>query len=276
MQALGYAPAAAAVKSASALLQTALMATSVLMGAGLEHVLAAQLAGEAVRSAWQWYRFAALTRHATPTDPHGDAKNANKEERAQLTLFVVLSALSTRLSLVWLAPAAGEAAAGFFSVAFRFMTAFRTIPGALLTSILPALGAGAHSRDSKNAMLWTLAASSVAAIACTLLAHPLVTFLWGPRYLPAAEALRILSLCFPALVISHAAEASLLAKQQQKTVTATTAASLLALVAANAAWLHLGTEAAAIIWTSWNWLLAAALAAAHYAHTKRHNTQTKK
>jgi len=103
-----------------------------------------------------------------------------------------------RISVVILAFMASDTDVGTFSAAYRLITALVFIPGAFMQALFPNLSQlsrqapGALRQWGESALRWLALLALPMAIVTTLLAEPLILFIYGPEYLAAMNSLRIL------------------------------------------------------------------------------------
>lgn len=102
-----------------------------------------------------------------------------------------LAVLYQRLSILLLAPLAGEAATGLFSAALRLADGLKLGHYAVLGALLPALAR--NPTRSKNALWLLLALALGLAASVSLLAPTIIEILFGPRFAPSAPVLRVLA-----------------------------------------------------------------------------------
>jgi polysaccharide transporter, PST family len=116
-----------------------------------------------------------------------------------LVLSGLVIAIYLRIDQIMLAAMAGDAAVGVYSVAARLAEVWYFVPMALTTSTLPAL---IQSRERSHAeftqrterLFTVMVLLSVAvAIPTTLLARPVVLFLYGPEYAGSVVPLIVLT-----------------------------------------------------------------------------------
>ena len=108
--------------------------------------------------------------------------------------LATLSALSQRLGVLSISVLVGDAATGLFSSAARIVDAMKFGHYAMLGALLPALSRGAlHSKQNyQKAFAALLGLSILLAGTITFLAHPLLNFLFGEKYIPATNLLIVL------------------------------------------------------------------------------------
>ncbi|MBL8046447.1 MAG: oligosaccharide flippase family protein [Anaerolineales bacterium] len=99
--------------------------------------------------------------------------------------------LYQRLSVLLLAPLAGEAATGLFSAAARLADGLKLGHYAVLGALLPALAQ--NPRRSKNAVWFLLVLACGLAISVSTLAPTLIQVLFGPRFAPSGPVLAVLA-----------------------------------------------------------------------------------
>lgn len=99
--------------------------------------------------------------------------------------------LYQRLSVLLLAPLAGEAATGLFSAAARLADGLKLGHYAVLGALLPALSQ--HPRRSKNALWFLLTLALGLAFSVSTLAPTLIQTLFGPRFAPSGAVLAVLA-----------------------------------------------------------------------------------
>ena len=145
---------------------------------------------------------------------------------AYLSITIVLY---QRLAQVLLPFLAGATPAGHFSVAARLLEVAKIGHIAVFTAIYPMLSK--KTSDGPAVLPWgmLLGATALGAVTLTLLANPLISWLFGSEYLPAVPVLRILVWSLLPYTVSNLGSLALLAEKQESAVARTASLSLLVL-----------------------------------------------
>lgn len=111
-----------------------------------------------------------------------------------LAALTTLSVISQRLGVLSVSVLVGDAATGLFSPAARIVDAMKFGHYAMLGALLPALARGAlrSKQNYQIAFAALLGLSILLAGTVTFLAHPILYFLFGEKYTPAAGLLIVL------------------------------------------------------------------------------------
>ena len=162
-------------------------------------------------------------------------------ERATLVLvwtaawpFALLSILGVvyqRLGVLGLSLLAGDAPAGWFSVASRMVEALKIVHIAVLGAVFPVLSNRAslvigegENKKIFPIIFWGLASFSfVVASTITFFAQPLVSILFGQAYFPAANLLRLMVWSLLPYTVSSCCSIWLVLSHREKTALAGTA-----------------------------------------------------
>lgn len=166
--------------------------------AGIVRVPVLKLASELIMSGYFLWRFAA---------EHGGLhlrvtlRDASHLLRAAMPmgLALALGLASYNFDAVLLGLLAGPAAVGWYTAAYKPITMALALPVTYYVGLFPALArAYAESRDAfRRTVVRSLRLTSVFAVPLgiggTLLAEPLIAFLFGPPYANAVPPLRLLS-----------------------------------------------------------------------------------
>jgi O-antigen/teichoic acid export membrane protein len=156
---------------------------------------------------------------------------------APVALLGLLGMLYQRSSVYLLATIAGPAVTGSFSAALRAVEAAKTGHLAFFGALYPALAqTEPRTRGSLRAgrSLWSLVALAVAAAAAlSVLADPLIAFLYGPAFGSAAGALRILAWTLVPYTVSSYLSLALVAARRERPVNEALVGGLAVLVALN-------------------------------------------
>ncbi len=147
---------------------------------------------------------------------------AYREAVAQARLLGVnfSSVLQFRSSFLTIAWFSGNAMAGSFSAAMRFLTMLRIIPGAVLNTLLPEFSR--RERPSNRAIVLVFAASLGAGAAISLGLFFSADFLMNLtfKFESSVPALKILSFSFIPVMLSNTIEALLIAGRHEKFIVA--------------------------------------------------------
>ncbi|MDE3192642.1 MAG: oligosaccharide flippase family protein [Chloroflexota bacterium] len=200
---------------------------------------------------------------------------------APIAVLGALGMLYQRAPVLVVSTIAGPAATGVFSAALRGVEAAKTVHVAAWSALYPAFAEDrARERSARSTVprslpalvLLALAAAAVLSVA----ADPLVAVLFGPAFLPAAAALRILAWVLVPYTVSSHRSLELLAEGRESEVTralmlAVVALAVLGSVAVRssgvvgACWAVLAAECVQAIALSAPWRLARPLARARQA-----------
>jgi O-antigen/teichoic acid export membrane protein len=122
-----------------------------------------------------------------------------------------------------------QAAAGYYAAALRFLTAARTLPGAVLNTLLPVFANNTPRarKRLRTALGASLLLGSAGSAALALAAEPLVLLVYGSAFGAAADVLRVLAWLFVLHLLNVVLEAYLLANQQERLVNAALLAAIL-------------------------------------------------
>ena len=118
--------------------------------------------------------------------------------------LTTLSVASQRLGILSTSLFIGDTATGLFSSAARILDGMKFGHYAVLGALLPLLSRGAfHSRQNyRLGFIGLFALSILLAGSIMLLARPIILFLFGSDYLPAADILMILAWCIVPYTVS--------------------------------------------------------------------------
>lgn len=160
---------------------------------------------------------------------------------APLALLAGLGAVYQRLALALLPGLAGLSEAGIFAAAFRLVEAARLGHVAVLTAVYPMLAQRRESgpgwlRPFRPVWLLLLGSAALASLALFLLAEPLVGWLFGAGYAPAAAVVRVLAWAIPPYIANTSLSLVLLANEDEPALVRAYSASLLALAALTLWW----------------------------------------
>jgi O-antigen/teichoic acid export membrane protein len=237
-----------AASLATAVLQLFIVWLALRFGGGLVPLMAVLLGVQVfAMAASYWLCKAGLPGFALPW--HVDSRLLAQILRAAwpLALLSVLGVAYQRLGVFTLSYLGSDVQVGLYSAASRVVEALKLGHIAVLGALLPALFAvqaqpdGASDRGEAGRLfsrsLWGLLALGLAgALGAALFAHPLVTFLYGSRYLAAGPALRILAWLLVPYSLSAALTVGMIARGREKLVTTVLAASLAAGLLLNLVW----------------------------------------
>jgi O-antigen/teichoic acid export membrane protein len=199
--------------------------------------------------AWS-LRFAMrLTAHAAAPAPDRFASDV-----LPIGLGIVLSALYFRVDVLLVQFWLGPDAVGAYNAVFRLVDAMRLVPAAILAVMLPRLCRTRSYRPLASVTCLLAIPGVLAAMIVWSAAEPIVGLLFGPRYIPAAGALRILALAVPLLSVNLALTQQLIGWNRQRMFAAVCAVGLVINLGLNvvlipelaiegAAWATVGTEA---------------------------------
>jgi O-antigen/teichoic acid export membrane protein len=160
---------------------------------------------------------------------------------APLALLSGLAILYQRLSPALLPFISGIASAGFFSAPSRVVEAAKVGHLAVFTALYPAMaerkGRDRHWFQSyRPEGLALLAVAALASLGCSLLAGPLITWLFGVEYHPSIPVLKILAWTLLPYTVNGFLSLAFLANGDEAAVLAGLSTGLLALAALTAWW----------------------------------------
>jgi O-antigen/teichoic acid export membrane protein len=170
-------------------------------------------------------------------------------------LGVLLSALYFRIDVFFVERFHGlEAVAGYNAV-FRIVEGLRLLPAAVLVVAFPMMCRADSTRLLQRLSAGLGLAGAVLLVVTALGAAPLVSIVYGTRYLDATPVLRVLAWSLPLLFVNYALTSQVIAWGGQRAYLWTAAAALVVNLAANqmlvpplgatgAAWATLITELA--------------------------------
>ena len=166
---------------------------------------------------------------------------------------IVLSALYFRIDVLLVELWAGTEAVARYNAVFRIVEALRLFPAAALAVALPALCRARDLRPLVRLSTSIAAASAAAAVPLWFAAGWIVPTLFGPHYVSAVPAFRILLLSLPLLSLNYALTHQVIGWDGQRAYAVVCAVALVGNVLLNArlipmwsidgaAWATLGTE----------------------------------
>jgi O-antigen/teichoic acid export membrane protein len=146
---------------------------------------------------WAWYR----RRYYVRADGAGVSLWLLLRQSWNFGLAALFAAVQMRMSAVLLESLRGVSEAGLYAGANRFVEAARLLPNAYFGALFPRLGVLAEDpsamRQSFRAALLVMLGYGVAsAIALGILATPLLVWVYGGAFAPAAMGLIILGVAF--------------------------------------------------------------------------------
>ena len=142
--------------------------------------------------------------------------------------LTTLSVLSQRLGVLSTSVLVGDVATGLFSSAARIVDGMKFGHYAILGALLPALSRGAlHSKQNYHvAFVSLLGVSILLAGGVAFLAHPIIYFLFGEKYTPAANLLIVLVWSLVPYTISAFISVDLVVRGKESILLRTTIISL--------------------------------------------------
>lgn len=149
----------------------------------------------------------------------------------------ILSALYFRVDLFLVQYWVGDGGAGLYNAAFRLIEALRLFPAAVLAVMFPYLCVTRESRLLRATALKLGAAGTIVAAGVYAAAPAILQAFYGPRYLDAVDAFRILSLSLPLLFLNYALTHQLIGWNQQRAYAAMCGASLVLNLVLNSWWI---------------------------------------
>ncbi len=136
-----------------------------------------------------------------------------------MSLFVITN---NRIDVLFLSKMRTELDIGYYAAAYRLTEALGVIPMAVSVSVYPLLSQYYHSqRDSFHrvyqfSMKYIIILAVPLAIGGTILAAPIIDFLYGSKYAPSAGALAILCVTEATIFISYIQTQGFIAINRQK------------------------------------------------------------
>jgi O-antigen/teichoic acid export membrane protein len=199
---------------------------------------------------------------------------------APLAGLGILKVLNQRATILMLFTLGSEAATGWFSASLRIVEAIQIGHIALLGALFPVM-ARAHAGGLEDVHNWRriseisfrslLILGACAAAVLTLVAPWLVGLLFGSRFEPAAQALRLLAWTLVPYSVNIYLSSDLLAAGRERQVALALGLGLFALVCLNGLWIPrwgaLGASLAVVIAESVQALIFLALARAAMKNT---------
>ena len=142
--------------------------------------------------------------------------------------LTVLSVVSQRLGVLSTSVLIGDAATGLFSAAARILDGMKLGHYAVLGALLPRLSRGAHrsTQDYRIAFVGLLGISIFLAGAVVFFAHPIIYYLFGERYMLAANILNVIAWSLVPYTISAFLSVDLVVHGKERTLLKTTIISL--------------------------------------------------
>jgi len=202
---------------------------------GLAALLAGVLCAVRLAGFWRGWRFSI-----------GDIRTVAVAS-APLGWLSLLAMVYQKFSLSLLSLTGGASVAGWFSAAQRAVEAAKTGHLAVFTALYPAMAsAGGVAGERKTAWAATLrlswkmllVAAALAALGLSVLAAPLVGWVYGPGYEPAVALLRILAWMLVPYTANTFLTLAFVADGREHAVGRALAASLIALVLLSLWWIH--------------------------------------
>lgn len=146
---------------------------------------------------------------------------------------VLISAVYFRSDVFFVEHWHGVEVAGVYNAAFRLVDALRLIPAAMLAVAFPAL-CNAVGWATLRRVITTLAIGAVVVAAAVAAAAPaILNTLYGPRFVDAAPALRVLAAAIPLLFVNYALTHQVIAWNGQGRFLVITTAALVINIAGN-------------------------------------------
>lgn len=142
--------------------------------------------------------------------------------------LTVLSVLSQRLGVLSTSVLIGDVATGLFSSAARILDGMKFGHYAVLGALLPLLSRGTRQsqQNYRTAFVGLLGISILLAGAVVFFANPIIYFLFGERYTPAANILIVIAWCLVPYTISAFLSVDLVAHGGEKSLLKATIISL--------------------------------------------------
>jgi O-antigen/teichoic acid export membrane protein len=168
---------------------------------------------------------------ASPADRDGSAGSALSF--APVGLGILLSAIYFRCDVYFVERWHGLETAGIYNAAFRIVEALRLFPSALLAVVFPALCTTPDVGLLRRTCAWLLAGGLALLAAVYLAAPTALGVLYGPGFLVASPALRILALALPLFFVNYALTHQLIAWNGQRAYLAVAATALMVNLAGN-------------------------------------------
>lgn len=142
--------------------------------------------------------------------------------------LTVLSVLSQRLGVLSTSVLIGDVATGLFSSAARILDGMKFGHYAVLGALLPLLSRGARQskQDYRTAFVGLLGISILLAGVVVFFANPIIYFLFGESYTPAANILIVIAWCLVPYTISAFLSVDLVAHGGEKSLLKATIISL--------------------------------------------------
>lgn len=153
-------------------------------------------------------------------------------EALPLSITSILGVLIFRVDTVMLSIVKGAVAVGFYNAAYRLMEALIFLPQVYTTSIFPVFSTlyVSSKKPLKNAYLksfkYLTILSLPIAVGTTLLAEPIILFLFKSTYTPSILALQIVVWVLPFIFVNYIQGSLLTAMNRQITLLKITAAAL--------------------------------------------------
>ena len=169
-------------------------------------------------------------------------------ESAPIATLGVLGILYQRSALYLLPTLANAGATGVFSAAQRLVESSKVVHTATLGALYPAFAQEGADAQASGWLAGTrgrplralLALATVVALALTVLADPLVPFLYGPGFDLTIDALRVLAWVLVPYTVSAYLSLALVAAQRERPVARALFASFVVLVLLCAWWIPVG------------------------------------
>jgi O-antigen/teichoic acid export membrane protein len=162
--------------------------------------------------------------------------------------LALLGMFYQKLSLYLLSALAGATLTGWFAAALRAVEASKTVHLAVFTALYPAMARNEPGSAGIFHRIWLflLLGAALIALSLSLLAAPLIRLLFGPDFLPAIPALRILAWMLVPYTVNTYLTLTLVAAKHEWNVAVALSASLLALILLSLGWIpRLGLAGAA-------------------------------
>lgn len=152
---------------------------------------------------------------------------------APMGLGIFLSAVYFRCDLFFIERWHGLEAAGIYNAAFRSVEALRLLPAALMAIVFPSFCTARTFVPLTTTSAWLLAAAAVPALALAFAAAPILDAIYGPSFIVAAPALRLLAWAVPLFFVNYALTHQVLAWDGQRAYLGIVVAALVTSLSAN-------------------------------------------
>jgi O-antigen/teichoic acid export membrane protein len=197
LQARNHVVPAVAARSAAFFICNAIKIYGILSGAGLVF-FAVMITAEAAATAF-FFGFANREGRRLASVRHVSRKEARYLASQATPLFFRTAAIAfyMRLDQILITRMYGDAETGVYAAAVRLVEVWFFVPIAIMTALVPTLAAAfvddqdRYRRQLKTAMRILVYASMAFALVVTLLAGPIISFLYGANYEGAVDILRL-------------------------------------------------------------------------------------